>query len=61
MARLIAARLQFRKEFPNPSCYGWKAAGQAPVSRPDRFRFQHLGTFGGHFLAAAGAAGRGGG
>jgi len=22
----------------------------------DRFRFQHLGTFGGHFLAAAGAA-----
>src|SRR5260370_17521763 len=32
-----------------------------PELRSDRLRFQHLGTFGGHFLAAAGAAGRGGG
>src|SRR4030081_3761398 len=32
-----------------------------PGLRSDRFCFQHLGTFGGHFLAAAGAAGRGGG
>jgi len=29
--------------------------------RSDRLRSQHLGTFGGHFLAAAGGAGRGGG
>src|ERR1700704_2992288 len=32
-----------------------------PGLRSERFGFQHLGTFGGHFLAAAGAAGRGGG
>src|SRR6266699_884925 len=36
-------------------------AGQARRLRPDRLRSQHLGTFGGHFLAAAGGAGRGGG
>src|SRR6266478_3510896 len=29
--------------------------------RSDRLRSQHLGTFGGHFLAAACGAGRGGG
>src|SRR6266404_949245 len=36
-------------------------AGQDRRLRSDRLRSQHLGTFGGHFLAAAGGAGRGGG
>src|SRR5712671_6915158 len=36
-------------------------AGQDRRLRPGRLRSQHLGTFGGHFLAAAGGAGRGGG
>src|SRR5260370_40608548 len=64
MARLIAAPLRFRKEFPRPSLGLLATVKRCPVGPPfgpDRAGFQHFGTFGGHFLAAAAGAGRGGG
>src|SRR5712672_2479898 len=49
---------------PQPFRYGQKLKNDTRSDRrlrSDRLRSQHLGTFGGHFLAAAGGAGRGGG
>src|SRR3979490_1824671 len=67
MGRLIAVALRNRKEFPRATAhrpngrFRPRKAGLTPSFPSISRLFQHLGTFGGHFLAAAGAAGLGGG